>query len=63
MQKLLVTLSGATFLGALAAAIAFFLGADHAAGISLGLVTIAVAVGMPALMVPLGTWGVPGDRL
>lgn len=63
MQRLLVTLSGATFLGAVAAAILFLIGVDHAAGIAFGLVTIAVAIGLPAVMVPLGTWGVPGDRL
>lgn len=61
-MRTMIALEALLVLGALAAAIAFWAGADQGAPIAFTLAAFAVGIGIMLGIAQVGNWGVPGDE-
>ena len=61
-MRILLALGAVALLGGIAAAIAFWAGADQGAPIAFALGGCLVAIVVPVGVSQLGNWGVPGDE-
>ncbi len=61
-MRLVMLVGMALFLGALAAACAYWAGAAQGAPIALALVGLTLSVVIPVSIGQLSNWGVPGDE-
>lgn len=61
-MRVLVGLGATLFLGALAAACAYWAGASQGAPIALALAGLSLSIAAPVGIGQLGNWGVPGDE-
>lgn len=61
-MRTVLTLEALLVLGALAAAISFWAGADQGAPIAFALAAFAIGIAITLGIAQSGNWGVPGDE-